>query len=87
MPETKTLPDDFPFAAAAPLSVNIPETAIAKSDVFLGDNINIGIDTPLNRPRLKAAVPLVVDVMSRRVAQNEPIPRSALLNETSEHSV
>ena len=35
MSETKTLPEDVPFAAAAPLSVNIPETAIAKSDFWM----------------------------------------------------
>ena len=54
--------------------------AIAKSDVFLDDNINIGLDTPSNRPKLKAAVPLAIDIMSRRVAKSEPIPRSTLLS-------
>ena len=55
-----------------PLSVLIPEKAIAKSDIFLDDNINVGVDTPTNRPRLNGAVSLAVDVMSRPVAPNEP---------------
>ena len=80
MPPTTTLSEDIPFAQTRPLSVEIPETAISKSDVFLDDNINVGLDTPENRPKLKAAVPLAVDVMSRKVAPMEPIPRSALLN-------
>ena len=80
MPPTTTLSEDIPFAQAWPLSVEIPETAISKSDVFLDDNINVGLDTPKNRPKLKAAVPLAVDIMSRRVASREPVPRSALLN-------
>ena len=82
MPPTQTLDASIPLAQTKPLSVTMPETAIAKSDIFLDDNINVGIDTPQNRPRLKGAVSLAVDVMSRPITTNEPLPRSALLNET-----
>jgi hypothetical protein len=82
MPPTQILSPDIPFAQTKPLSVVIPEKAIAKSDIFLDDNINVGIDTPANRPRLNGAVSLAVDVMSRPVMPNEPLPRSALLNAT-----
>ena len=80
MPETIILSKEIPFAESKPLSVDIHDKAIAKSDVFLDDNINIGLDTPSNLPKLKAAVPLAIDITSRRVAAAEPLPRSALLN-------
>ena len=82
MPPIEILQDSLPFAQTKPLSVVIPEKAIAKSDIFLDDNINVGLDTPTNRPRLNGVVSLAVDVMSRPVAPNEPLLRSALLNAT-----
>ena len=43
MPPIKILSDDIPFAQIKPLSVVIPEKAIAKSDIFLDDNMIVSL--------------------------------------------
>ena len=81
-PAVKTLGDEIPFSRTKPLSIDIPETSMAKADVFLDDIVETGIDTPPIRARMQGAVALAVDTMSRPVHPSEPLPRGALINET-----
>ena len=81
-PPVELLDENIPFSKTLPLSVEIPETSLAKSDVFLDDNIEVGLDTPTIRRRLQGAVALAVDVMSRRLDEDEPLPRKTLINKT-----
>ena len=43
-PPVELLDRNIPFASTKPLSVEIPETSLAKSDVFLDDNLEVGLD-------------------------------------------
>ena len=79
-PPVKTLDDKISFTRAKSLSVTVPEDCLAKADVFLDDIVEAGLDTPKTRPRLQGAVALAVDTMSRKVQENEPLPRTALIN-------
>ena len=45
-PPVETLSDKVPFSRTKPLSIVIPETSMAKADVFLDDIVEAGIDTP-----------------------------------------
>ena len=79
-PPINILPDEIPFAQAKTLAVILPVEDQGKIDAFLDDLITVGLDSETNRLRLKGAVALAVDAMSRRVHPDEPLPRGPMLN-------
>ena len=81
-PPVQTLVDEISFARAKPLSITVPETCLAKADVFLDDIVKAGLDTPSIRKRVQGAVALAVETISRKVHADEPLPRAALINKT-----
>ena len=71
------LADAEPFAPAREMSVHVPTTMTGRSDCFVDDVIKVFLDTPENRQRQPASVPLAVHVTARPNAgpDTEPVPR------------
>ena len=75
MPKPSSLPSDIPHATAKQTIVNIPAEDQGKCDVYIDDTVAMGPDIPGNKPRLAAAVPLAIHLLSRPIISSEDIPR------------
>ena len=78
-PPPQRLSEDIPFGQAKQLSIELPSDVEAQGDIFLDDGIIVGIDTPMNTQRMKAAMPLAMEIMGRRSQKDEPIERPELI--------
>jgi hypothetical protein len=72
-------PTDEPFAPAAELSVAVELRPQGYHDVFLDDMLQLFLATPENMKRSPAILPLVMHLLTRPVAEDEPILREAIL--------
>lgn len=82
-PTFRELPDDVPVAEAREIAVPIPTTLNARFDCFIDDIIQVFLDSPENRRRQPAIVPLAVFATLRpHAGDDEPVPRRPLLSPT-----
>jgi hypothetical protein len=72
-------PPDEPFAVAAELSVAVELRPKGYHDVFLDDMLQLFLATPENLNRSPAIIPLVMHLLTRPVADDEPILREVIL--------
>ena len=73
------LADDIPLAPARELAVTIPPRPHGYHDCYLDDMIQLFLATPANITRCPSIVPLVIHLVTRPLADDEPIPRKAML--------
>ena len=78
-PQPERLPEDIPLAKSKTLSVELPQGVLAQGDIFLDDGVIVGIDTPQNVAKMKAAMPLALELFGRRSQKDEPVPRDELI--------
>lgn len=72
--------DHVPFASSAPMAVDPEPTDTGKIDVFLDDFIATFLDSLKNNQRVPAIIPLVLSLLGRPVADDEPIDRNEFLS-------
>ena len=75
----KCAPDDTPLAQACELAVAIPPRPQGFHDSYLDDMIQVFLATAKNLEKCPSIVPLVVHLMTRPVADDEPISRKDML--------
>ena len=76
IPPTKPLESpDVPFAPALALAAETIPSECGRYDMYIDDGVGVFVDTPRNRLRVPAALPLAIHLISRPLAVNEPIPR------------
>ena len=81
VPKPKYLPYDIPIVEAKELAFEISVDDKGRINIYLDDNIEIGLDDPKVIPRHFEAVPLAVHVTMRpNAGTNEPIPRKENLS-------
>jgi hypothetical protein len=80
--EPVRVPEDVPFGQAAPMAVDPDPQECGKVDVFVDDLISAFLDTAENIARVPAIIPLVLHLLGRPVADDEPIDRNEFLSIT-----
>ena len=77
VPDPKCLPDDVPFAEGTYLTVDIQVDSRGTSDVYIDDTTSLCVDYEGsdNVERLSHCSLLAINVASRDLHENEPIPR------------
>ena len=77
VPKTKFLPDDVPFAKGKDLIIDVPVDPRGTADVYIDDTISLCVDMEgsSNVEKLRQCSLLAINVASRDVHENEPIPR------------
>lgn len=80
VPPPDRLPNHIPLAPSLPTMLLPPPHPEGMTDVFVDDVSTLFLDTPENCARAPAAVPLAIHVISRPIANDEPIPRENVLS-------
>ena len=86
VPTAKLLSEDIPYAQGKELAVEIPVDPRGKNEVFVDDNLTVGVLLPKSDPetpiemddctlRLERAVLLAIYITARPQHKDEPIPR------------
>ena len=75
----KYLPEEVPLVAACELAVSVPPRPHGFHDSYLDDMIQVFLATNPHLGRCPSIVPLVVHLMTRPVAKDEPITRKDML--------
>ena len=75
----KYLPEEVPIVAACELAVSVPPRPHGFHDSYLDDMIQVFLATNPHLGRCPSIVPLVVHLMTRPVAKDEPITRKDML--------
>ena len=70
---------DDPPAPAQELAVSVPTRPHGFHDSYLDDMIQLFVATPENLLRCPSIVPLIVHLMTRPLAPDEPLPRKPML--------
>ena len=80
VPQSKFLSDDEPFADGKDLIVEVPVNPRGTSDVYIDDAISLCVDIEGtdNVERLRQCTLLAINVASRDVHEEEPIPRAEM---------
>ena len=79
MGEVNYLDDSIPFHAGQPLAVDVETKPRGFHDVYLDDMVQVFTDTPEHLDRSPGIVPLVLHMLVRPVAPDEPIHRTEIL--------
>jgi hypothetical protein len=81
IPQRDCLDNNVPFAIGRELIVDVPIDPCGFADVYIDDTTGLTVDLPgtLNADRLKAAIPLAIEVAARPNNVNEPIPREPMV--------
>ena len=80
IPPDKDLPPNIPFTQALPTIVDPNSHHRGSVDVYIDDKITVTVDLPGNRERARAATPLAIHILSRPLAQFEPIARQEMIS-------
>ena len=75
------LSEDIPIAQAQELAVMVPPRPHGFHDCYLDDMIQLFLATEENIHRCPCIVPLIVHLMTRPLADDEPITRKAMLED------
>ena len=75
------LDDSIPFHPGQPLAVDVETKPKGFHDVYLDDMVQVFIDNDANTQRTPSIVPLVLHMIVRPLADDEPIHRTAILAE------
>ena len=81
IPKRDCLDDDVPFAIKRELIVDVPIDPHGFADVYIDNTTGLTVDLPgtLNANRLKAAIPLAIEVAAQPNDVDEPIPREPMV--------
>jgi hypothetical protein len=81
IPKRNCLDNNVPFAIRRELIVDVPIDPRGYADVYIDDTTDLTVNLPgtLNADRLKAAIPLAIEVAARPDDVNEPIPREPMV--------
>lgn len=80
VPDVVRQPKEVPKATSRDFSVKYPDSADNKADVFIDDIVSVGLDTPENVVKLKAAPCTVLHSVCHK-SDNTHIPRVDILSE------
>ena len=81
MGEINRLDDSVPFHPGRPLAVDVEKKPRGFHDVYLDDMVQLFIDNDDNIQRAPSIIPLVLHLLVRPLADDEPIHRTAILAE------
>jgi hypothetical protein len=81
IPKRDCFDNNVPFAILRELIVDVPIDPRGLADVYIHKTTGLTVDLPgtLNANRLKAAIPLAIEVAARPNDVNKPIPREPMV--------
>jgi hypothetical protein len=75
VPPSTLLDETIPMAKGKPLLVDIPLESVGKEDVYIDDVCTIGLFSRENERKLRSAVLLAMETVSRPISNSEQLPR------------
>ncbi len=81
IPKRDRLDNDIPFAIGRELIMDVPIDPRGFADVYINDRTGLTANLPgtLNANRLKAAIPLAIEVAAQPNNVSEPTPREPMV--------